>query len=111
MLDRDAIADHLDARFSPNDFSHELAALIEQKTGGHPLFTSRLAKDLGERGDIIKVNSHWSLARDLSEVSLEMPESVMGMIRRRIELLGEEDARLLSYASVQGEEFLSRVDC
>src|SRR6266498_1143195 len=109
MLGCDAIADHLDARFSPNDFSHELAALIEQKTGGHPLFTTRLAKDLGERGDIIKVNSHWSLARDLPEVSLEMPESVLGMIRHRVDLLGEEDARVLRYASVQGEEFLSRV--
>lgn len=109
MLERDAIVGHLNARFSPNNFAKELAELIKQKTGGHPLFITRLAKDLSERGDIIKVNSHWELARKLSEVSLEMPESVLGMIRRRIEVLGEEDARLLRYASVQGEEFLSLV--
>jgi serine/threonine protein kinase/pimeloyl-ACP methyl ester carboxylesterase/tetratricopeptide (TPR) repeat protein len=109
MLGRNAIADHLNARFSPNNFSQELAELIKQKTDGHPLFIARLAKDLAERGDIIKVNSHWELARKLSEVSLEMPESVLGMIRRRIEVLGDEDARLLRYASVQGEEFLSLV--
>ena len=107
MLGRQAINEHLDARFSPNDFSPELAALIEQKTGGHPLFTARLAKDLSERGDIIKVNSLWSLSRDLSEVRLEIPENLLGMIRRRIEVLGEDDARLLRFASVQGEEFSS----
>ena len=109
MLGREAIAEHLNARFSPNDFSQELAGLIEQKTGGHPLFITRLARDLGERGDIIKLNSHWSLARDVSEVCLEMPESVLGIIRRRLEMLGEEDLRLLRYASVQGEEFLSGI--
>lgn len=109
MLGREAIAEHLNARFSPNDFSHELAGLIEQKTGGHPLFVTRLARDLSERGDIIKVNSHWSLARDVSEVCLEMPESVLGIIRRRLEMLSEEDLRLLRYASVQGEEFLSGI--
>lgn len=109
MLGHDAIVDHLDARFSPNNFSHQLAELIQQKTGGHPLFTTRLARDLGERGIIIKTNSQWSLARELSEVSLEMPESILGMIRRRLEVLVEDDSRLLRYASVQGEEFLSRV--
>ncbi|HET6893362.1 MAG TPA: alpha/beta fold hydrolase [Pyrinomonadaceae bacterium] len=109
VLDREAIARYLDARFPLNDFSHELAQLILQKTGGHPLFVTRLAKDLGERGDIIRQNSHWSLARNVSEVSLEMPESVRGMIRRRVAMLVEKDAQLLRYASVQGEEFLSRV--
>lgn len=109
MLGGDDIAEHLNFRFSPNNFSRELAELIKQRTGGHPLFTTRLARDLGERGDIVKINSHWELARRISEVCLEMPESVLGMIRRRIEVLSEEDVRVLRYASVQGEEFLSRV--
>jgi serine/threonine protein kinase/pimeloyl-ACP methyl ester carboxylesterase/tetratricopeptide (TPR) repeat protein len=109
VLDRQAITNYLDARFPANDFSHELAELILQKTGGHPLFVTRLAKDLGERGDIIKQNSHWSLARNVSEVCLEMPESVLGIIRRRVDMLAEKDAQLLRFASVQGEEFLSRV--
>ena len=70
MLGHEAIVDHLDARFSPNNFSHQLAELIQQKTGGHPLFTTRLARDLGERGLIIKTNSHWSLARELNQSPL-----------------------------------------
>ncbi len=109
MLGRDDIARHLDARFNPNDFSQNLALMIEAKTGGHPLFTARLARDLRERGDVSKTNSHWSLARDISEISLEMPESVMGVIRRRLDSLEEDDRRLLQYAAIQGEEFLSRL--
>lgn len=109
VLDREAIASYLDARFPVNDFSHELAPLILEKTGGHPLFVTRLAKDLDERGDIIRQNSHCSLAREVSEVCLEMPESVVGIIRRRIGMLAEKDVQLLRYASVQGEEFLSRI--
>ena len=109
MLSREAIAAHLDLRFCPNDFSNELAELIQQKTGGHPLFTTRLARYLGESGVIVKRNSHWSLAQDISQMSLEFPESVLALIRRRIELLSDRDRHILQYASPQGEEFLSRV--
>ena len=109
MLGLEEIASHLDARFSPNNFSRELATLIQQKTDGHPLFTTRLARHLGERSALVKRDSNWSLAQDISQISLEMPESVLALIRRRIELLNETDRRLLQYASPQGEEFLSRV--
>jgi serine/threonine protein kinase/pimeloyl-ACP methyl ester carboxylesterase/tetratricopeptide (TPR) repeat protein len=109
VLGNEAIANHLDARFPPNTFSRELATMIEQRTGGHPLFATRLARELAERGDIVRRNSRWELARDISQISLEMPESVMALIRRRIELLNEEDQRLLQYASTQGEEFLSPI--
>ena len=108
-LGRQAIIEHLDAQFTPNDFSPELATLIEQKTGGHPLFTTRLARDLVERGAIVRRNSGWSLAQEISRISLEMPESVLALIRRRIQLLDETDQRLLQFASIQGEEFLSQV--
>lgn len=108
-LNRQAIVDHLNARFRANDFSDELAALLEQKTGGHPLFTTRLARDLFERGVIVRRHAGWSLAHDVSVASLEMPESVLSLIRRRLELLDDVDRRLLQQASVQGDEFLSRV--
>ena len=40
---------------------------------------------------------------------LAVPESVRGMIGKKLEVLEEEDRRALKYASVQGEEFLSTV--
>ena len=42
-------------------------------------------------------------------MDLEAPESVRSMIRKKIEALGAEERRILQYASVEGEEFLSTV--
>jgi predicted ATPase/DNA-binding winged helix-turn-helix (wHTH) protein len=108
-LSREHITRYLDARFSPNDFSPRLSELLMVKTRGHALFATRLAQYLLERGDIVKADSQWMLARELSEVDLEMPESVLSMIRRRVEALDEDDRRALRHASVEGEEFLSTV--
>lgn len=107
VLGREHIAHYLDVRFAPNDFSGGLADLVLEKTRGHALFATRLAQYLAERGDIVRTEDGWTLSRPLSEMDLEMPESVLSMIRRRIEALDEEDRRALRHASVAGEEFLS----
>ena len=108
-LGKEHIAGYLDARFTPNTFPRDLAALIERKTEGNPLFATSLVQFLAERGGITRTDEHWTLGRDLSEIDLEVPESVSGMIRRKIEALEEEDRRALQYASVEGEEFTSPV--
>jgi len=108
-LSREHIAAYLDATFSPNDFPPELTALIHEKTEGHPLFATNLLQYLSERGDIAKVNAHWSLICPLSATDLEAPESVRGMISKKIDALQEEERRALQYASIEGTEFLSTV--
>jgi tetratricopeptide (TPR) repeat protein len=108
-LGREQIASYLDARFAPNTFSPELAALIERKTEGHPLFATSLVQFLAERGGITRAEAQWTLSQDLSEIGLEVPKSVRGMIRRKVEVLEEEDRRALQYASVEGEEFTATV--
>lgn len=109
MLTEEQLASYVDARFAPNDFPKELCALIQRKSEGHPLFATGLLQFLAERGDLARTNAHWTLTRPLSEMDLEAPESVLSMIRKKIEALGEEDRRALQYASVEGEEFLSTV--
>jgi serine/threonine protein kinase/tetratricopeptide (TPR) repeat protein len=109
MLSRDHIAEYLRANFAPNDFPTELTSLIQQKTEGHPLFAINLVQFLAERGDIAKTNEHWTLMRPLSEMELEVPETVRSMIRKKVDSLGEDDKRALQYASIEGEEFLSTV--
>ncbi len=109
LLGRDHIAEYLNASFTPNDFPPELAAMIYDKTEGHPLFAINLLQYLSERGDIGRTNAHWSLARPLSELDLEAPESVRSMISKKIDTLEAEERRTLQYASVEGAEFLSTV--
>jgi predicted ATPase len=45
------------------------------------------------------------LAQSLPDIERELPESVRGMIERKVAQLGEEDRKLLTAASVQGYEF------
>ncbi len=108
-LGREHIATFLDVRFAPNDFPPDLAAIIERKTEGHPLFAISLADFMAESRNIAKINGRWSLARELSEMNLEAPENVRSMIRKKIEALDEVDRRALQYASIEGNEFLSTV--
>jgi serine/threonine protein kinase/tetratricopeptide (TPR) repeat protein len=108
-LSLEHIAEYLDATFAPNDFPSELSSLIHEKTEGHPLFATNLLQYLSERGDIARVNSHWSLVRPLAEMHLEVPESVRSMIGKKIDALAEEEQRALQYASIEGSEFLSSV--
>jgi tetratricopeptide (TPR) repeat protein len=108
-LSREHIADYLNVSFAPNDFPAELPSLIQQKTEGHPLFATNLVQFMAERGDIARVNAHWSLVRPLAEMDLEVPETVRSMIRKKIDALEEEERRALRYASIEGEEFLSTV--
>jgi tetratricopeptide (TPR) repeat protein len=106
---RQHIAEYVDATFTPNDFPADLAALVHEKTEGHPLFVANLLQYLGERGDVAKADGHWTLARPLSEMDLAAPESVRAMISRKIDALEPEERRALQYASVEGTDFLSSV--
>jgi tetratricopeptide (TPR) repeat protein len=108
-LTRDHIGEYLNSTFTPNDFPSELAALIYEKTEGHPLFATNLLQYLSEHGDIDRGNAHWSLVRPLAELDLEVPESVRSMISKKIDTLTDEERRTLQYASVEGTEFLSTV--
>ena len=108
-LGREHIAEYLNATFSPNDFPHEFASLIHEKTEGHPLFATNLIQFLSEHGDISRSNAHWSLQRPLTDLDLEMPESVRSMISKKIDALAAEERRTLQYASVDGTEFLSTI--
>jgi len=108
-LSPEHIQDYVNATFGPHNFPLEFAAHIHDKTEGHPLFATNLLQYLHERGDIAKTNEHWSLSRPISEMALELPESVRSMIGKKVDSLADEERRALQYASVEGQEFLSNV--
>jgi DNA-binding SARP family transcriptional activator/tRNA A-37 threonylcarbamoyl transferase component Bud32 len=92
----------------PNLIGESFRATLYQQTGGHPLFTIELLRDLQERGALV----HDSLGRWVVESSLDwssLPARVEGAIGERV---GRLDARLreaLQIASVEGEEFTAEV--
>lgn len=96
---------YLDTVYAPNDFARVLSLLVVRKTEGHALYTTRLIQHLWDRGAILKTASGFRLKRSASELTLDIPESVRALIRSKIGSLGELDRRILSAASVEGEEF------
>src|SRR5262249_44466233 len=109
LLRLEHIQAYLSARFAPNDFPAEFATLVYSKTEGHPLFSAALIQLLAQRGAIALIQGRWTLTQPVRELGLEIPQSVLGMIRKKLEMLDEDDRRALQYASVEGEEFTSTV--
>ena len=109
FLSQGEITEYLALEFPGHRFPTEFPKVIHEKTEGSPLFMADLLRYLRDRGAIAQADGHWMLARTLSDVERELPESVRGMIERKVTQLNEEDRKLLVAASVQGYEFDSAV--
>jgi predicted ATPase len=105
FLGRPDIERYLALQFPGHDFPAALVDVVHRRTEGNPLFLVDLLRYLCDRGAIITAGGRWALAQVVPDLQRELPESVRGLIRRKLERLGEADRRLLAAASVQGHEF------
>ena len=116
FLNEAEIAAYLALEFPGHRFPPEFSRLIHAKTEGSPLFMADLVRYLRDGGVIALEAStqetdvpRWTLAQVLPDIDRELPQSVRGMIERKIGQLSEEDRTLLTTASVQGYRFDSAV--
>lgn len=109
FLARREIDDYLSLLFPGHAFPAELAELIYARTEGSPLFMADLVRFLREQGVLEEIDGRWTVARELPDLLRELPESVRGMIERKLDRLDGEDRRLLTAAAVLGSEFESLV--
>ena len=100
---------YLALEFPGHCFPEEFAALVHARTEGSPLFMADLLRYLGDRQVLTLEQGRWTLRESVPDLQRDLPESVRGMIQRKIDQLGEEDRRLLVVASVQGHEFDSAI--
>jgi predicted ATPase len=68
-----------------------------------------LLRYLRDRQVLTQEQGRWTLGQSVPDLRRDLPESVRGMIQRKIDQLGEDNRRLLVAASVQGYEFDSAV--
>jgi predicted ATPase len=109
FLSRDDLDRYLALAFTGHQFPPDLAAALHARTEGNPLFLVDLLCYLRNRGVIVQDQGRWALVRALPDLQRELPESVRGMIQRKLDQLSEADRQLLLAASVQGPEFDSAV--
>jgi adenylate cyclase len=109
FLPEQAIRAYLDIQYPGHRFPPAFAALIHAKTEGSPLFMADLIRDLRDSEVIAREGETWTLARPLPTIERDLPESVRGMIERKISQLADEDRELLVAASVHGAQFDSAI--
>ncbi|MGH9939729.1 MAG: serine/threonine-protein kinase PknK, partial [Blastocatellia bacterium] len=113
FFSRDEIERYLASEFPEHDFPREFPAFIQEKTEGNPLFMADLIHYLRDRKVINREGETWTLVEAIPDIGPELPESVRGMIQRKINQLDAADLRLLTAASVYspggGHEFDSAV--
>jgi predicted ATPase len=109
FLSRDDLDRYLTLAFAGHRFPENLAAVVHARTEGNPLFVVDLLQYLRDRGVIVQDGGRWALVRALPDLERELPESVRGMIQRKLDQLGPADRQLLMAASIQGPEFDSVV--
>jgi len=92
----------------PNRLGEGFRHALYQQTGGHPLFTIELLRDMQERGDIVQdEKGRWIAGPSLNWRVL--PGRVEGVIEERIGRLEEELKEALTVGSVEGEDFTAEV--
>ncbi len=99
----------LSLEFPEHHFPEEFATLIYERTEGSPLFMADLLRYLRRQNILTKEGGTWRLTQQTPDLKKNLPESVRGMIQRKIGQLREDDRELLIAASVQGNEFDSAV--
>jgi predicted ATPase len=95
--------------FPHHEFPATFSALIHARTEGSPLFMADLIRYLRTRGVLANEGGSWTVTQSVPLLANELPESIRGMIQRKIDQLGDADRRLLTAAAVQGYEFESAV--
>jgi adenylate cyclase len=92
----------------PNCLGEGFRESLFQRAGGHPLFTIEILRLMLERGDLLQDDrGRWieGSAQDWQT----LPARVEGVIEERISRLDDGLRRLLTVASVEGEEFTAPI--
>jgi DNA-binding SARP family transcriptional activator/predicted ATPase len=97
-LSQEAVADQLTARLGAVA-SPDVSALLQERTGGNPLFVTTLLDSWLEQGLLDDSTP------DLARLSSDVPETVRELIEQMLEQLEPGDRELLAAASAVGQEF------
>ena len=90
----------------------DFAAALRQETNGNPFFTREILRNLAESGELVRGGAgQWTAPISIDPEQL--PDSVLDVVRQRVDRLGAEVHHTLSAASIIGRDFdlalLSRV--
>src|SRR5438046_9867665 len=92
-------------RLPANRVPLRLARLIDERTGGSPLFMVNAVDFLVTEGLIVEHEPGWELVVEIEKVEVGVPDSIKQMIEKQLDHLDADEQRTLEAASVAGAEF------
>jgi predicted ATPase len=97
---------YLTLRFPESVLPIRLGPILQQRTGGNPLFLTSLVQNLLQRRMLRQEEEgRWAWHGDMAEVERWTPESVYHVLARQRERLTQDEQRVLAAASLAGAEF------
>jgi adenylate cyclase len=98
----DDISEMIKKILEQDDIPTEFCGIVYEKTRGNPFFVEEVVKSLKEEEVIYREKNRWKV----KEVSrIEFPETVKSVIKTRISRLDDKSQKVLTMASVVGNEF------
>jgi DNA-binding winged helix-turn-helix (wHTH) protein/tetratricopeptide (TPR) repeat protein len=104
-LEESDVADYLAKIFTAESLPSGLANLIQQNSGGNPLFMVAIVQDMADKGLIAEDRGRLILTAPLQEVYPGIPETLQQMLEIQLERLSPEELRILQGGCVAGERF------
>ena len=86
-----------------DDLPHSLHVRILERAEGNPFFLEEILRRLIDGGMVVREDDRWRASPDIE--SVELPDSVQGVLASRIDLLDPDDKRALQAAAVVGRLF------
>jgi predicted ATPase/class 3 adenylate cyclase len=80
---------------------------IIERAAGNPFFVEEIIKALIEAGVLVQRGDSWAATRDIE--TLDIPDTIEGVLRSRVDNLPRVQKRLIQRASVVGEVFWRKV--
>ncbi|MFO7618109.1 MAG: tetratricopeptide repeat protein, partial [Thermoplasmata archaeon] len=100
-LEGNSIASFLNSLYSPNSFPPVLSEHIAERCQGNPFFMAEVLRQMVVDGSIERHNGMYSLVRE----DYSIPDTVEGMVRRRLEAFETDSIAMAEYCSCIGQHF------
>lgn len=97
---------YLDARFPHHRFPAELAALLQQRTDGNPLFMVNLVDEWVQRSHLVAEDGAWTMNGSLDQLQHDLPPTLRALIEQYVARGSKQEQQVMAAASVMGEEFV-----
>jgi DNA-binding SARP family transcriptional activator/predicted ATPase len=104
-LDERDVQEYLAARAPGIELPDEVWRALRQRSGGNPLFLEKTVDGWIDEGKLGEEEGRFRVLADPAALADEVPQTLVDLIRQRLDILSADDRALVEAAAVAGTEF------